>query len=78
MTKGETEEFLKEIMSPWGFTMAFGAEYLFTDAFGLGGEFGLRSSFSTAEVNLSETGGASTTNARYHDTYVALTVNFIL
>ena len=78
MTKSETEEFLKEIMSPWGFTIAFGAEYLFTDAFGLGGEFGLRSGFSKAEVNVSEIGGVSTTDASFHDTYVALTVNFAL
>lgn len=78
MTKGETEEFLKEIMSPWGFTIAFGAEYLLTDHFGIGGEFGLRNSFSKAEVNLSETGSLSTTEARAHDTYAAITLSFTL
>jgi opacity protein-like surface antigen len=78
MTKRETEEFLKEILSPWGFNLAFGAEYNLSDEFSLGGEFGLRSSFSKAEVNISDTGTLSTTEARFHDTYVALTLNFLL
>ncbi|MFQ6104223.1 MAG: hypothetical protein ACE5OP_08010 [Candidatus Glassbacteria bacterium] len=78
MTQTEVEEFLKEILSPWGFTVAYGAEYYFSDAFSLGGEFGLRNGFSKAEVNVSETGNLETTKVRFHDTYVALTLNFII
>jgi hypothetical protein len=78
MTEGEAEEFLEEIFSPWGFTVSFGAEYFFTNKFSLGGEFGLKNAFSKAEVDVSETGELSTTKARFHDTYVALTLNFEL
>lgn len=76
MTENEAEEFLEEVFSPWGFTVSFGAEYFFAEKFSLGGEFGLKNAFSKAEVNLSETGELSTTEARFHDTYVALTLNF--
>jgi hypothetical protein len=78
MTEAEAEEFLEEIFSPWGFTVSFGTEYFFADSFSLGGEFGLKNAFSKAEVNVSEIGGVSTTKARFHDTYVALTLNFEL
>ncbi len=78
MTKREAEEFLKEILSPWGFNVAFGAEYFLTDDFSLGGEFGMRSGFSKAEVTLSDTGSLSTTKNKFHDTYAAVTLNFTL
>jgi hypothetical protein len=78
MTEGEAEEFLEEIFSPWGFSVSFGTEYFFADAFSIGGEFGLKNAFSKAEVNVSESGGVSTTKARFHDTYAALTLNFAI
>ncbi len=78
MTKSETEEFLKEIMSPWGFNVAFGAEYFLADMFSVGGEFGLRSGFSKASVDVSQTGETSETTLNYQDTYIAVTLNFIL
>jgi opacity protein-like surface antigen len=78
MTKAETEEFLKEILSPWGFNIAFGAEYFLADMFSVGGEFGLRSGFSKARVDVSQTGQTTETTLNYQDTYIAVTLNFIL
>jgi hypothetical protein len=78
LTQIEAEEFLKEILSPWGINFSFGAEYYFSEQFSLGGEFGLRNGFSKAEVILSDTETLFKTNASYHDTYVAMTLSFLI
>jgi hypothetical protein len=70
------EDALEDLLSPWGLTFAFGGEYFFSDEFSLGGEFGLRNKFHSSEIEIME-GVSEKVSLNYHDTYVALTANFI-
>ncbi len=70
------EDALEDLLSPWGLTFAVGGEYFFSDEFSLGGEFGLRNKFHSAEVEVME-GVSENVSLNYHDTYAALTANFI-
>ncbi len=45
----KTEEVIKDALSFWGMTLAGGAEYFFSDHFSVGGEYGIRLLFNTAE-----------------------------
>jgi hypothetical protein len=39
---GDEEDAIKDLLGIWGFTLGFGAEYLFSEHFGLAGEGGFR------------------------------------
>lgn len=70
------ENALEDLLSPWGLTFAIGGEYFFSDEFSLGGEFGLRNKFHSSEIEVVE-GESEKVSLNYHDTYVALTANFL-
>jgi hypothetical protein len=38
----ETEDLVEDILSFWGFNLGFGTEYMFSEHFGIGGEYGFR------------------------------------
>ena len=42
---------VKDLLSPYGFTAAFGAEYFASDNFGIGGEVGIRYAVTKASSN---------------------------
>lgn len=68
----DAEEFAGDLLSPWGFCLAFGTEYYFSDMFSLGGEYGFRNMMSSAkndEIDLEVSTSLGTT-------YAALTANF--
>jgi len=69
-----TEELTEELNSPWGFFPAFGAEYYFSNNFSLGGEGGLRFSFSEAGASWDET--TVNIDEDYFAHYIGITVNF--
>lgn len=77
---GPDEDFYEDLWSPWGITTAFGAEYYYTDHSSLGGEFGVRYSFTKAEGKSFYNGGAypRKETERVGLTYTMITVNFRL
>ena len=50
--EAELLDSIGELLSFWGFTLAFGAEYFFTDHFSVGGEYGLRYIKTSAKVEV--------------------------
>ena len=48
------EELTKEFLSAFGFNLAFGAEYYFSDSFSMGGEYGLRYVMSKGEAEYTD------------------------
>jgi len=52
----EVRKTVKEVVSFWGFTVGAGAEYFFNPHFSVGGEYGLRVLFDSAEYNQRNSG----------------------
>ncbi|GEM_PF-2602311 len=75
----QAEDFVKDLLSPFGLTFAVGGEYFFSDEFSLGGEFGFRNHFHSAklETTVGDTTTSEDVKLTWQDTYVALTLNFI-
>jgi hypothetical protein len=68
----DVEEFAGDLLSPWGFCLAFGAEYHFSDRFSLGGEYGFRNMMSSAKNDDMNMEVSTSLGA----TYAAMTANF--
>lgn len=68
----DIEEFVQDLLSPWGLNLAFGAEYHFSEYFSMGGEYGYRHFISTAKME--ELDMEISTNLGH--TYAAISVNF--
>lgn len=66
------EEFVGDLLSPWGFNIAFGSEYHFSEHFSIGGEYGLRLFASKAEYEEADID----VSTNLSNTYTAITVNF--
>lgn len=49
--EGKEKDLVNDILSFWGLELAFGGEYFFSDKFSLGGEFGMRMLFNSAEYS---------------------------
>jgi hypothetical protein len=74
------EEITKEILSPFGFNLAFGAEYYFSEAFSMGGEYGLRYMMSKGESEYTDQFGdtwKTEVSTNIGVTYAAICLNFL-
>jgi hypothetical protein len=71
----ESEDYVKELLEFWGLSVAFGAEYSFSDRFAVGGEFGLRYLHDGAREPGDEE-FADEISVAFAATYAALTLNF--
>jgi hypothetical protein len=77
----DLEEYVKKVNSPFGLVPAFGAEYFFSENFGLGGEMGWIFSFAKGEFDYTNEAGTKYTDKATYNTvfpYIALTLNFRL
>lgn len=52
----EEEEFVKSLLSVWGFILAFGADYSFSEHFSIGGEYGVRLFFTSGDQEEKDSG----------------------
>jgi hypothetical protein len=73
---GGLEKPIKDLLSPFGIVGGFGAEYYFSDSFGLGGEVGLRLLFSSTESG--EEGSKTKLSINRYFIYSGFTLNFSL
>ena len=69
----DAEEFVADLLSPFGVNLGFGAEYNFSDRFSMGGEYGFRYMMSSSKMD--EIDMEITTNLGM--TYAAITANFM-
>jgi len=74
------EELTKEFLSPFGFNLAFGAEYYFSNSFSMGGEYGLRYMMSKGEAEYTDAFGddwKQEVSTNLGLTYAAICLNFL-
>ncbi len=82
-----TKDMIKDVLSFWGVTLGFGAEYFFSDHFSLGGEYGIRLLFNKIEYSDEDhsSDGANSsytekwegeTSANLKISYAAVTLNY--
>jgi opacity protein-like surface antigen len=74
------EELTKEVLSPFGFNLAFGAEYYFSESFSMGGEYGLRYLMSKGEAEYTDAFGdtwKTEVSTNLGLTYAAICLNFL-
>lgn len=50
------ETLIEDLLGVWGFVLAFGADYSFSDRFSIGGEYGLRMFFSSGDYQGRDSG----------------------
>ena len=50
------EEFIKSLLGVWGFILAFGADYSFSEHFSVGGEYGVRLFFTSGDQEQKDSG----------------------
>lgn len=66
------EDMIGDVLSPWGWNLAFGAEYHFSESFSMGGEYGWRYMMSKGKID--EDDYELSTNLS--STYAAISLNF--
>jgi hypothetical protein len=78
---GAIEKTIEDVLTFWGFNAIFGAEYSFSERFGVSGEYGLRYIKDTAKISI-DAGDIITTpvetklDAAFKSSYVAVGLNF--
>jgi hypothetical protein len=80
----EDKKLVEDLLGFWGLSLAFGAEYYFSDRFSVGGEYGLRHLAVGADVpdeggdGYGGGGVGTELNATFSISYVAVVMNFHL
>jgi hypothetical protein len=75
---GALEETVKNVLTFWGFNAIFGAEYSFSERFGVSGEYGLRYIKDTAKIDTGDLVDVPKTElkAAFKASYVGVGLNF--
>ena len=75
---GALEETVKNVLTFWGFNAIFGAEYSFSERFGVSGEYGLRYIKDTAKIDTGDLADVPKTElkAAFKASYVGVGLNF--
>lgn len=62
----ETEELVEDVLSFWGFNLGFGTEYMFSEHFSIGGEYGFRLFFNKIKMHGEDSGSYGEPGYYYH------------
>ena len=62
----ETEELVEDVLSFWGFNLGFGTEYMFSEHFSIGGEYGFRLFFNKIKWQGEESSSYGEPGYYYH------------
>jgi hypothetical protein len=65
----QTKDLVKDILSFWGFNLGFGAEYMFSEHFSVGGEYGFRLFFDKIKWRGGDSWSYGTPGSSYYYSY---------
>lgn len=65
----EDEELIEDVLSFWGFNLGFGTEYMFSEHFSIGGEYGFRLFFNGIERHGESSSSYGDPGSPYYQSY---------